>query len=285
MTVGGAVPIFLRRKVGVWRCRVNPSVAALALAPDATAATPVEALIAERTPVPASRATLVCRARLVTAEGDLPVFVKCFRYRSAFDRVKHLCRPSRAQRAFTADQLLNREGFATPETLLTGWRQRGLLRDGFFTITAELTGYDNLYVHLARLTGTAPRRKRQLVEALAATVARMHHRGIAHGDLRLGNVLAQWVGDWRFAFLDNERTRQFASLPKSLRVKNLVQLNMLTGPTLTRSDRLRFFRAYCASGTDGFDPALLRQRVVARTRERWARLVAQGRLAPGDIRL
>ncbi len=280
-----AAPTFRFRRAGVWRCQVNSSVATLALAPDATLATPVEAVIADRTQVPASRAALVYRARLVMVDRDLPVFVKCFRYRSVFDWVKHLCRPSRSQRAFAADQMLTREGFTTPETLLTGWRQRGLLKDGFFTISAELIGYDNLYLHLQRLTGTAPRRKRQLVEALAAIVARLHHRGIAHGDLRLGNVLAQWGGDWRFAFLDNERTRQFLSLPESWRVKNLVQLNMLTGPTLTRSDRLRFFRAYCAGGTDGFDAALLRQRVVTRTRARLARLVARGRLAPGEIRM
>ncbi|MGK2915526.1 MAG: lipopolysaccharide kinase InaA family protein [Porticoccaceae bacterium] len=283
ITARDTLPRFLVKTAGPWRCFVNPLLGDIALVPDSTAATPVDVLLANRESIPASRAATVYRAQLDAGGTLLPVFVKEFRYRSAFDRIKHLFRKSRSLRAFEADQLLNREGFATPTTLLTGWRQRGFIRDRFFTITAELSGYDNLYRHLEQLTTTAPRAKRTLIESLARTIATLHNRGIVHGDLRLGNIMACCDNDWRFAFLDNERTRQFSSLPEPLRIKNLVQLNMLTGPTLTRGDRLRFFHAYCASCPGAFDVALLRQRVVARTRQRLSRLVALGRLAPGDL--
>lgn len=276
-------PRFLFKTAGPWRCFVNPLIETVALTPDASTATPVDVLLANRESIPASRAAAVYRAQLDAGGTLRPVFVKEFRYRSALDRIKHLCRKSRSLRAFEADQLLNREGFATPTTLLTGWRQRGFIRDRFFTITGELSGYDNLYRHLEQLATTAPRAKRTLIESLATTIAALHRRGIVHGDLRLGNIMARCDGDWQFAFLDNERTRQFSLLPEPLRIKNLVQLNMLTGPTLTRGDRLRFFRAYCANCTGAFDVALLRQRVLARTRQRLSRLVALGRLAPGDL--
>jgi len=274
---------FLSRTVGPWRCHVHPALAALPLAADATAMTPVDALVFDRHPIPASRSATVYRAQLHSGEGLLPVFVKHFHYRSGVDRVKHLLRRSRSLRAFEADQLLAGEGFATPQTLLTGWRQRGLCKDGFFTITAELGGYHNLNQHLQQLTATAPRRKWQLIEALAVTVATLHRRGIVHGDLRLGNIMATDAGQWRFAFLDNERTRRLSSVPDALRIKNLVQLNMLTGPTLTRTNRLRFFDVYCANSIGEFEPDQLRQRVMARTRERLLSLVARGRLAPADL--
>jgi tRNA A-37 threonylcarbamoyl transferase component Bud32 len=274
---------FLFRKVGPWRCHVHPALAALPLAAEAIAMTPVDGLVFERHPIPASPNAAVYRAQLHSGEGLLPVFVKHFHYRSRLDQVKHLLRKSRSLHAFEADQLLAREGFATPQTLITGWRQRGLCKDRFFTITAELSGYDNLYRHLEQLTATAPRRKWLLIEALAITVAALHRRGIVHGDLRLGNIMATNDGQWRFAFLDNERTRRLSSVPDPLRIKNLVQLNMLTGPTLTRTNRLRFFHVYCVSSFGEFEPARLRQRVMARTRERLLSLVARGRLAPGDL--
>lgn len=274
---------FLLRKAGPWRCHVHPALAALPLAAGANAVTPVDALVFDRHPIPASPNATVYRAQLHSGDGSLPVVVKHFHYRSGVDRVKHLLRKSRSLRAFEADQLLADEGFATPQTLLTGWRQRGLCKDRFFTITAELSGYDNLDRHLEQLTATAPRRKWQLIEALAITVATLHRRGIVHGDLRLGNIMATDDGQWRFAFLDNERTRRLRSVPDALRIKNLVQLNMLTGPTLTRTNRLRFFHVYCASSFGEFESTRLRQRVMARTRERLLRLVARGRLAPADL--
>ncbi len=75
----------------------------------------------------------------------------------------------------------------------------------------------------------------------------MHAKGIFHGDLRLGNILArQEKTCWRFFFLDNERTKKFDSLPFKLRVKNLVQVNMVPKVCVSNTDRMRFFREYCA---------------------------------------
>jgi serine/threonine protein kinase len=75
----------------------------------------------------------------------------------------------------------------------------------------------------------------------------MHAKGIFHGDLRLGNILTRREGNrWRFFFLDNERTKKFDSLPFKLRVKNLVQANMVRKGNISYTDRMRFFREYCA---------------------------------------
>ncbi len=92
--------------------------------------------------------------------------------------------------------------------------------------------------------------KRGLIRAFAETVGRMHARGICHGDLRLGNVLAVADRDrWRFYFIDNERTRKFRSLPARLRLKNLVQVNMFLDG-ISNTDRLRFFARYLESNPE-----------------------------------
>jgi len=73
----------------------------------------------------------------------------------------------------------------------------------------------------------------------------MHAAGIFHGDLRLGNILAKEENNgWHFFLIDNERTRKFRRLPSRLRLKNLVQVNMLNSDGITKTDRMRFFKAY-----------------------------------------
>lgn len=270
-------------RAGHWWCRVHPRIAAVPLTAAPDALSPIDGCMRDQQPVPASPMAAVTRGYLVCGDLRVAVFSKRFFARSRLDWLKQQLMRSRAERAFAADQMLKREGFVTAETLVTGWRQRWLHRSGFFTVTAELDGYATLYRHL-ELLAQAPRAKRQLLATLATRVAALHGRGIAHGDLRLGNIMARDnAGEWQFAFLDNERTRRYARLPTRLRVKNLVQLNMLTGPLITSRDRLRFFQAYCAGGGGDLNPSVLRQRVAARTRVRLQRLVARGRLAAADV--
>jgi hypothetical protein len=73
----------------------------------------------------------------------------------------------------------------------------------------------------------------------------MHAAGIFHGDLRLGNILARKEkSGWHFFLIDNERTRKFRRLPSHLRLKNLVQANILISDCVTKTDRMRFFKSY-----------------------------------------
>jgi hypothetical protein len=116
----------------------------------------------------------------------------------------------------------------------------------------------------------------------------MHRAGIIHGDLRPGNVLARKVADgWEFFFLDNERTRKWPWLPMRLRLKNLVQINMLP-EGISRTDRMRFFQAYmlanpsvCAAYKEWAE------RIMTRTRRRfrrkgWSSADISGPLAPAQ---
>jgi hypothetical protein len=96
--------------------------------------------------------------------------------------------------------------------------------------------------------------------------------GIVHGDLRPGNVLArQTAGRWEFFFIDNERTRKCRFLSRHLRLKNLVQINMLPAG-LTRTDRMRFFQSYMlANPSVCVSYRRWAERIMARTRRRFRR--------------
>ena len=127
---------------------------------------------------------------------------------------------------------------------------------------------------------------RQRLRALAIAVAQLHRAGFSHGDLRPGNVLAKQdaQGNWHWAYLDNERTQQHRRLPMKLRKKNLVQLNMLRSPNLTRRDRLFFFLCYGQHFPD-IDQRKLLSRITNTTRQRLDRLVRRGRLSAEEAAL
>ena len=177
------------------------------------------------------------------------LYIKQFLYRSVWDFVKHIFRPSRAGRAFAGSTTLAEQGFFVPETVAFVERRFGPLCTSNFLITRELAGAVDLYWCfdsknrlLSLESGGA---KRRFIRALGETIGRMHSSGIFHGDLRVGNIFAKRAdSEWQFFFLDNERTRKLGLLPNRLRLKNLVQVNMLQSKNITVTDRMRFFEAY-----------------------------------------
>ena len=219
------------------------------------------------TQVPSSDYTLVFRFNC-SVEGKTRVFyLKRYRSRSMFDRLKHVFRPSRAKRAFEASRMLKCNGFDCPAVVGLFERRQGLFLTDNLLLTEEAGGCMSLCDYLTGLagpvTGEALLEKRRLISLFGKTVGRMHAKGIFHGDLRLGNILVRKDDKgWRFFLIDNERTRKFCRLPARLRLKNLVQVNM-GRQGISNSDRMRFFRAYV-------DANIFAQG----RRKKWARKVA-----------
>ncbi|MFA5547685.1 MAG: lipopolysaccharide kinase InaA family protein [Porticoccaceae bacterium] len=265
-----------------WRLAVAPSLRAAA--PALAGLRAPAALLQGPQPVAASRFSRVSRG-VLALPGAAPdaVYLKEFLDRGALEAIKNLVRPHRALRALAAEQRLAAAGFRVPAALLVGWRQALGIRRQVFVVTRDLGDFRNLYQCAAALDGASPRQRRRWLRGVADAVAALHRAGFSHGDLRPGNLLArERDGRIECAWLDNERTRQFAHLPGRLRLKNLVQLNMLISPALGRRDRLFFFQCYCRH-FDDLDAASLRRRVEAKTRARLGRLVERGRLRREDL--
>jgi tRNA A-37 threonylcarbamoyl transferase component Bud32 len=222
-----------------------------------------------------SRNSRVLRFR-ASCGGERTIYFKEYLRRSPVDWLKELFYPCRALRAFHASHMLTESGFLSPTVIAAGWAGRGRLGKRSFLATEEVTDARPIYKYLVRPhcdeNPCTLRDRRNLLRAIGRTVGRMHRAGIIHGDLRPGNVLARKVaGCWEFFFLDNERTRKWPWLPTRLRLKNLVQINMLPHG-ISRTDRMRFFQAYmlanpsvCATYKEWAE------RIMARTRRRFRR--------------
>ncbi len=212
--------------------------------------------------IASSDSSRVWRLRLALGH----VYLKEYIARSWRDRIKHLLRTRRARRAVKGAALLARSGFKTPQIIP--------LKQDRFMATREVPdahpAHEYFRAGCQAYAGSTLRQRRQILRQLGTEIGLMHRAGIVHGDLRPGNILVRPNGaDWEFYFIDNERTRKWPRVPRRLRRKNLVQLNMLPHE-ISNTDRLRFFHAYLLA-----HPAVRRdyrawaQDVMAVTRRRF----------------
>ncbi len=275
-------PNFNFESTGRWRFYRNSTLEKIeATAPTATAP-PVIHRLSKRQEIAASQYSHVCSAVLSNRGEALSVYFKGMDFKSPRDAIKQQLSKSRAIKAFEAELLLQSLGFGTPITLLTGWRQGLFFKDSFFTLSAALIGYEDLYTTVAQLGKQSSSQKRAFIEQLAATIARMHRANIGHGDLRAGNVMCQQNEGWQFSFLDNERTRQYAKLPENIRIKNLVQLNLLLSPVISKTDRQRFFNHYSALCYGQTNEDLL-GKVINKTRKRLKIMLDKKKIGAADL--
>jgi serine/threonine protein kinase len=221
------------------------------------------------TTVPSSKFTRIYKFIVRFDSGDKVVYFKQYLYRSVWDFIKDFVRASRAERAFKATEMLGENGFDTPAIIAMGKFRYSLYHTTNFLVTLETEDAKQIYQFISD-SKLETQNRRKLIRAFGQTVGRMHAKGIFHGDLRLGNILARQEKDcWRFFFLDNERTRKFYHLPGRLRLKNLVQVNMLPPATISNTDRMRFFREYWAQNEKSeTSKAALIKKVLKKTRRR-----------------
>jgi len=199
-----------------------------------------------------------------------PVYYKEFLSRSPFEGIKNLLRGSRCQRAIIKGKMLRQRGFHSP--VVYCWGRKGnrhfMVSEG---IDASGLG-DYIRKHWQRsLSGAEISAKRRFIKKFGKIIGELHKNGIYHGDLRVNNILAKKSkDDVIFYFVDNERNGLFTKIPSRLIRKNLVQINMMQSPHISRQDRLRFFQAYCEAygGPDPAEKLALIQGVQQRTAER-----------------
>jgi len=197
------------------------------------------------TEINASKFAKVFKCSVALHGSKCNMYFKEYLYRSWWDFIKHLFRPSRAQRAFSAAIMLEQNGLLSPRIIAMGKLSAGPFCVKNFLITSEIENALALYNYIDICNSNHDlKEKRKLINQLGETIGRMHAAGIFHGDLRPGNVFVQKDNNsYRFFLLDNERTKKIGKLPARLRLKNLVQINMFRDE-LSRTDRMRFFRAY-----------------------------------------
>lgn len=184
--------------------------------------------------VQSSRSAIVTRRDI----DGVSLYCKVYLPRNNKEGLKRLFRAGRGKRAVRNEQMMRAAGFSVPETLYWGSQK---VRE--YTVSRGIDGISMIsWLNQHRHD---PKAKRTVLRRLGEEVGALHLAGFAHGDLRMGNVLLQGPPEIpEFVFLDNERTAHFRKIPKRLAIQNLRQINTDAVSRLSRSDRLRIFRAY-----------------------------------------
>lgn len=205
-------------------------------------------------PAKLSRRSVVVQARLLLGETECDVAFKRYRPPSLGKWLLGLVRESRARRTWRMGHALLARGIATPRPLAAIQPRRARLRGESYLATAWLPGALNLHEYLWQLAplplADRKRRVRALAASLGRLLARLHWWNISHVDLKACNVLVVDRQDELYtALVDVESARFHRRLSFARRARDLARLaaSLQAHPWITRSDRLRFLRAYLSN--------------------------------------
>jgi tRNA A-37 threonylcarbamoyl transferase component Bud32 len=191
-----------------------------------------------------SRSATVAELKL----GGRRVIYKRFRTTSALDPWLALVRRSKALRSWVSGQGLRERCMPTPRPLaVLHRRHNGLWQDGYL-LMEKIENARDLHSYL----GASPdfHDKRRRIEQVAQLVRDLHRRQLSHRDLKAANVLLTESACW---LIDLVGVVRYDRLRRKRRLQNLTRLHASfhQGGALTRSDKLRFLRAYQEWGLQG----------------------------------
>ena len=182
--------------------------------------------------------------------GHRTLYVKA--HREPWPRLRYLFRRSRPAREWRVLQGLRERGIPAARPVAVGERRRRGLPLGAVLVTEEVPGSTDL-VKFVQAPGARPhtrerlREKRRCIEALARFTRRMHEAGYLSRDFHWRNILiVPGSPEPRFFIIDNPRGLflPWGRLACWLGVRDLTALDRLAPHYLTRTDRLRFLKAY-----------------------------------------
>jgi tRNA A-37 threonylcarbamoyl transferase component Bud32 len=189
------------------------------------------------------------------------LYLKHYRLSDLASRIRQWFRPAKARREFQHALALSERSVPTVLPLAMGERlEGGVGRESFF-ITRGLEEVQPLgrflEEDLPRLPAREQTRTRhQVAASLGVFVARLHEAGIAHHDFHAANVMIRHDESGPVLFLlDLDAVRLSARLAWPASRANLVLLNRYFSLRANRSDRLRFWQAYCRTRPESFGPA------------------------------
>lgn len=187
------------------------------------------------------------RKRFFRVEGDgaePALYVKIFALRPGVGRMRYFLRPSKARRERAIAQKLAGRGFEVAAPIAVGERRRLGLLERSYSVIREIEARD-----LVRLLGGdasgAGAERRALLERFGAFSRRLHDAGVDQDDFAPNNFLAR--PDGSFVLIDFERCRVRRGPLGDSRFTQLAKLHR-RDLGVSRSDRLRFLRAYLGEG-------------------------------------
>ncbi|MFI5314630.1 MAG: lipopolysaccharide kinase InaA family protein [Myxococcota bacterium] len=178
----------------------------------------------------------------VEAGGEPALYVKVFSLPPGLARWRYLLRRSKARRERAVARRIERLGIAVAPPVAVGEQRRRGLLERSFAVSRDL-GARDLRAVLESLRGDGLAR-RALLERFAVFARKLHDTGVDQDDFSPNNFLLR--DDGSFVLIDFERARVRRG---SLGGRAWTQLAKLHRRDfgVSRSDRLRFLRAYLGS--------------------------------------
>ncbi|MBN1344282.1 MAG: phosphotransferase [Phycisphaerae bacterium] len=202
-----------------------------------------------------SHTAYVCRAQLPADEGPLEIVCKRARPRTWLKKCYYLfCKSRNLESWRRGYQLLNRDLPTARPLAVMERRFAGLLLDSVVMTEALSRARD--FDALLRMDllnqdpRTLRRQKDQLIDRLARLVKDMQTKGFAHRDFKAANLMVQWDLAAsqlpRIVLVDLDGLILRRRLSRRQRLRPLMRLNVSLdeAKVVTRTDRLRFLKAY-----------------------------------------
>jgi tRNA A-37 threonylcarbamoyl transferase component Bud32 len=213
-------------------------------------------------PIKLTHRSVVVEAEFPLSAGPTRVAFKRGRAKNWWKSLLFLFRRSRAMAGWQRGHSLLLRGIATARPLAVCETKRFGLRADSYLVSEWIDGAINLHLYGWQLTEYSAeqrrRRVRQCTVALGRLLGRMHAWHVSHCDLKGCNLVVVERDDRIDAYLvDVDTVRIARRLSAAERARNLARLatSLVAHPWVTRTDRLRFVRAYLAElRSMGADP-------------------------------
>lgn len=202
---------------------------------------------------------LKCEARTLAGFVDLPgagpAFIKRIEVPSWSGGVYARFRGSRAARSLAGAAMLRARGFAHPEPLAAMDLYRAGAIRASYLLSRALVNADSLSRFMlgpGEIKGRNVRRRKQISDAVAVQIRRVHESGLYSRDLQETNIMVEESEPGRFKvyFIDLEDFRRARRVPWDRRILNLVHLDRSIGRFLCRAARLDFLYSYLGHRPD-----------------------------------
>jgi hypothetical protein len=194
-------------------------------------------------------------AGFLDVPGAGPAFLKRVEVSSWSRGVYARLRGSRAARSLAGAAMLRAQGFAHPEPLAAMDLYRAGAIRASYLVSRALINADSLSRFMlgpGEIKGRNVHRRKQISDAVAAQIRRLHESGLYTRDLQETNIMVEEneSGGFKVYFIDLEDFRRAANVSLDRRILNLVHLDRSIGRFLCRAARLDFLYSYLGHRPD-----------------------------------
>jgi tRNA A-37 threonylcarbamoyl transferase component Bud32 len=195
------------------------------------------------------------RAGFLDAPGAGPAFIKRVEVASWIRGLFARIRGSRVKRSLAGAAMLQAHGIAHPEPLAAMDVYRAGAIRASYLVSRALTNAESLSRFMlgpGEIKGRNVHRRKQISDAVAAQIRRLHESGLYTRDLQETNIMVEEneSGGFNVYFIDLEDFRRAANVSWDRRVLNLVHLDRSIGRFLCRAARLDFLYSYLGHRPD-----------------------------------